>query len=313
MREIRQPEAIAFALRDALPWKDFEAIVRAAEMSGYAALFLPEIAGRDALVTLGALASETRDLVLGTGVVPMRSRELRLLAMAAATVQECSGGRLLLGLGSGGVGAGALDELRTTVLALRALFAGDVVERGGERVRVALDPGAPVPVWISTLGPKAMRLGGEIADGVLLNWCPPERVAFARERIAEGAEAAGRDPAGVAVAVYVRCWVGDDETAGTRALKAAAGQYASYPAYARQLDQAGLGAEAREAAAAHRAGQPEDVPDALVGAVCAVGAGAAERIEAYRAAGADLPVVYPVPAGDVAASVEGTLLALAPA
>lgn len=312
MPEQRQPSGTAFALRDPLPWADLAGVVRAAEVSGYRTLFLPEITGRDAFVTLGALAGETRDLLLGTGVVPMRSRTLLLTAMAAATVHERSGGRLLLGLGTGAAGPGALDELRRSVLDLRALLAGRGAERRGERVRLSLEPGSPVPIWIAALGPRAMRLAGEVADGVLLNWCPPERVAFARELVAEGAVTAGRDPAEVEVGVYVRAWAGEDETAAMDALRPAAGQYASSPAYARQFASVGLGAEAEAAAAAHRRGRPGDVPEELVRAVCAVGAGAGARLDEYRDAGADLPVVYPVAVGDPASSVERTLLALAP-
>lgn len=311
--EVRQPSGTAFALRDALPWSDFSAIVRAAETAGYTALFLPEITGRDALVTLGELAGETRDLGLATGIVPMGSRTLLLTAMAAATVHERSRGRLLLGLGTGAAGPGALGQLRETILGLRALLAGDSFERKGERVRLSLDPGTPVPLWISALGPKAMRLAGEVADGVLLNWCPPERVAFARDRIAEGAEDRGRDPAEVTCSVYVRSWVGHDEAVAMTALKAAAGQYASYPAYARQFDEVGLGDEARAAAEAYRADRPEQVPESLVRAVCAVGESAPGHVAAYRDAGAGLPVVYPVAVGEPAASIERTLVALAPA
>jgi alkanesulfonate monooxygenase SsuD/methylene tetrahydromethanopterin reductase-like flavin-dependent oxidoreductase (luciferase family) len=161
-----------------------------------------------------------------------------------------------------------------------------------------------------------MRLAGACADGVLLNWCPPERVAYARARIAEGAAASGRNPSEVVVAVYVRSWAGTgggaDEAVAMSALRAAASEYAGYPAYARQFDQAGLGQEARAAAAAGRAGRLDDVPEALVRAVCAVGESAPDRIAAYRSAGADVPVVYPVPAGDPATSIEQTLLALAP-
>jgi len=69
---LRQPRGTAFAIRDALPWSDLEAIVRAAEDAGYVACFLPEILARDAMVTLGALAGATRDLTLATGIVPMR-------------------------------------------------------------------------------------------------------------------------------------------------------------------------------------------------------------------------------------------------
>ncbi len=312
MRVPRQPIGTGFALRDPLPWDDLAGIVRAGETAGYAALFLPEITGRDAFVTLGALAGETRDLLLGTGVVPMSSRTPPLTAMAAATVQERSRGRAILGLGTGGAGRGALGRLRQQVATIRALLGGGDVQLEGGRTRLSLPPGSEVPVWISALGPKAMRLAGEVADGVLLNWCPPERVAFARERLREGAEAAGRDPGAVTVSVYVRAWVGDDEAEAMPALQDATGRYASYPAYRRQLEQVGLGKEAAAAAEAHRSRRPSEVPEALVRALTAMGEDAPRRVEAYREAGADLPVVYPVAAGEAAASIERTLLAVAP-
>jgi alkanesulfonate monooxygenase SsuD/methylene tetrahydromethanopterin reductase-like flavin-dependent oxidoreductase (luciferase family) len=157
-----------------------------------------------------------------------------------------------------------------------------------------------------------MRLAGEVADGVVMNWCPPGRVAEARAQIAEGATAAGRDPAEITVAVYVRAWVGEDEEAAMPALKAMAGQYASYPAYARQFEAVGLGTGSDAASAAHRAGRPEEVPEAFVRAVCAIGAEARTRVAEYAEAGADLPVVYPVAVGEPAASIEGTLASLAP-
>jgi alkanesulfonate monooxygenase SsuD/methylene tetrahydromethanopterin reductase-like flavin-dependent oxidoreductase (luciferase family) len=306
----RQPPGTGFAIRDPLPWKDLSATVRAAEEAGYRALFVPEIVGRDALVTLGQVAGDGSTLLLGTGVIPMRSRTPMLTAMAAATVQERSGGRLILGIGTGGAGRGALDALRTTVEQVRTLLEGEPVEVDGDVL--SLDPGSPVPIWVSALGPRAMRLAGEVADGVILNWCTPDRIAFARARIAEGAEAAGRDPSGVAVAVYVRAWVGREEGEAISALKAMAGQYASFPSYRRQFDEMGLGPHASVAAQAHRAGRPEDVPEVLVRTICAVGDEAREHVDAYRHAGADLPIVYPVATADAAASVKGSLLALAP-
>jgi alkanesulfonate monooxygenase SsuD/methylene tetrahydromethanopterin reductase-like flavin-dependent oxidoreductase (luciferase family) len=308
----RQPSGLAFSIRDPLPWKDVAAIVRAGEGAGYRAVFLPEIMGRDALVTLGALAGETRDLLLGTGVLPMRSRTPLLTAMGAVTVDERSGGRLILGVGPGSVERGALEELTQLVGTLRSLFAGGTIERRGRPAGLALLPGTEIPIWISAMGPKIMRLAGEIADGALLNWCSPERVAFAKARIAEGAEAAGRDPAAITLGVYVRSWVGQDTEAAMTVLRSAAGEYASYPAYARQFEQLGLGAEADAAAAAHRAGRPEEVPEVLVRAVSAVGDRATGRIAEFREAGADLIVVYPVPVGEPVPSIEGTLLSLAP-
>ena len=300
-----------FALRDPLPWTDLSAIVRAAEGAGYGTLWLPQVTARDPFVALGALAGETRDLLLATGVAPMRSRTAMATAMAAATVHERSGGRLVLGIGTGGAGRGALDELHRYVDTVRPLLSGEIAERDGRPVRLSLALPSPPPIWISALGPRSMRLAGEIADGALLNWCPPERVAFARARIAEGAKAAGRDAAQVAIAVYVRSWVGDDPAGGMSAMRAAAAEYASYPAYARQFEEVGLGTEAAAAAEAHRAGRPDDVPQGLVSAVTAFGDDAATRVSEFVEAGAH-PVIYPVAVDGSAASIEATLLALAP-
>src|SRR3990172_12088685 len=98
---------------------------------------------------LGALAGETRDLLLGTGILPIASRTTMLTAMGAATVHERSGGRLVLGLGTGGLGRGALSRLREEVLALRALFEDGSVELGDQTLRLPF----PAPAPPSPLGP----------------------------------------------------------------------------------------------------------------------------------------------------------------
>jgi alkanesulfonate monooxygenase SsuD/methylene tetrahydromethanopterin reductase-like flavin-dependent oxidoreductase (luciferase family) len=304
----RQPRGTAFALRDAFPWPTFARLASAGESLGYQALFLPEIAGRDAFAALTGLAGETDELLLGTGIVPMTSRTPRLTAMGVATVHERSAGRAILGVGTGPVRAGALDALEALVGELRALLGPD-----GD---LTLGSPGPVPIWISALGPRSVALAGRIADGVLLNWCTPERVAEASEAIRGAAAAAGRDPAAITIAAYVRGSLGPDPEEGRAALLDAAGEYASFPAYARQFAAMGLAAQAEAAAAAHRAGAVHDVPDALLRAVCLPDepAAARARLEAYRDAGADLPVVYPVATrADPAGSVGATLRATAPA
>jgi 5,10-methylenetetrahydromethanopterin reductase len=306
----------AFALRDPFPWPVIAELARLGEGRGYEAVFLPEITARDTLVTLGLLAAETARVTLATGIVPMTARTPMLTAMAAATVQERSGGRLVLGLGTGPAVPGALDRLRTLIGQLRELFRGERVEIDGQVRELSLVAERPIPIWISALGPRAVRLAGEVADGVLLNWCTPDRVAAAVGQLREGADAAGRDARDVTVAVYVRGALGGDPDVALDAMRAAAGEYASYPAYAAQFAAMGLRAEAARTAAAHRAGRPKDVPRALVRAVGLLGdeAAARERLNAYREAGADLPVVYPVASGDDApGSVAATLRAVAPA
>ena len=287
--------------------------MRTGEEAGYDAVFLPEIAGRDALVTLGALAGETSTLRLATGILPMDSRNLLLTAMAAATVQERSGGRAILGLGTGPAVPGALERLGSRVRSIRALLAGETVEHEGRRLSLSLDPGSAVPIWIAALGPRAVRLGGEVADGIILNWCTPERVADARRELTSAAEQVGRDPSKIRIAVYVRASPTDGPAPDS--LRAAASEYASFPAYARQFQAMGLATEAAAAAAAGRSGRPEEVPEELLRRVCLVGDARASRsrLQDYREAGADLPVVYPVSgeAGD-RAPLEATLAALGP-
>jgi 5,10-methylenetetrahydromethanopterin reductase len=310
--------SLGFTLRDPFPWNEFSSLAVEGERLGYQALFLPEVGARDVLVALGVLAGETSRLTLASGIVPMTSRSPMVLAMAAATVHERSGARFVLGLGTGPAAPGALGRLGELVHSLRRLFSGEAVELDGRQLRLGLELETPPPIWISALGPKAVSLAGEVADGVLLNWCTVERVERARQEIAEGAQRAGRDPAAITIAAYVRgCFddaARDDQRSG--ALKAVAGEYASYPAYARQFAAMGLGSEAEAAAAARVAGRSHEVPDSLVRAVCLAEdvSAAKERLSAFRDAGADLPVVYPVPAigADPASSVLATLKTLAP-
>jgi alkanesulfonate monooxygenase SsuD/methylene tetrahydromethanopterin reductase-like flavin-dependent oxidoreductase (luciferase family) len=291
-------------------------IVKTAEQAGYEALFVPESSGREAFSTLAGLSGHTDALLLGTGIVTVVARRPSTTAMAAATLHEISGGRLILGLGTGPATPGALDRLGEWVTLLRSALAGEEVETpGGGRFRLSFHPGhEPVPIWVAALNPKAMRLAGEVADGVLLNWCPPERIAFARERVREGAEATGRDPASVTLAVYVRACVGQEPGAAMAALAAMAAQYASYPAYRSQFEAVGLGEHARTAAEALAAARPDRVPEELVRRVCLMGDASEARagLRAYADAGADLPVVYPVATRDALSSILGTVFALAP-
>ncbi len=312
----RAPSGTAVALRDALPWTDLVEVVQSAEQTGYSALFLPEVGGRETFSTLAALAFRTSTLLLGTGVVTIDARRVGVTAMAAATVHDVSAGRMVLGLGTGPAGPGALDRLASYVADLRELLAGGAIadrsDRAPFRLGISVEP--PLRVWVAALGPKAVELGGRVADGVLLNWCTPERVAEARRSIADVATSAGRDPADVTIAVYVRAVVGQEPEHAMPAVAAAAGLYASYPAYAHQFAAMGLGNEARVAAEATRSGRTGAVPERLIRSVAAVGdAGeAGARLEEYRAAGADVVVVYPVPVLDPASSILGTVFALAP-
>jgi alkanesulfonate monooxygenase SsuD/methylene tetrahydromethanopterin reductase-like flavin-dependent oxidoreductase (luciferase family) len=285
---------LAVALREPLPWADLLGLVRTAEDARYERVFVPETANREAFGQLAGFAAATTTLGLGTGVIAIESRAPATIAAGAATLQESSGGRFVLGLGAGFAGLSALQS-------------------AAKEVRAAMDASplpmeSPPPVWFAALGDRAVAAAAEEADGVLLNWCSPERVAGAAEivRRERGGDGAGD---GFTMAVYVRCCLtGVDDGAPLEALAEATRLYAAIPHYRRQFEAMGLGAEAEAAAS----GEP--VPERIVDAVCIRGGREAFRARAaeYLQAGADLVVVYPVPARDAASSMLGTILAAAP-
>ena len=294
---------------------------------------MPEIQAREAFSALTGFAAATSTLRLGTGVVTVQSRTPTLTAMAAATLHDVSGGRCVVGIGSGtGTGAAGLrtssdDEppgpvavVEEYARVVKCALAGDRVKSGlfdvrGFRLGVDFG-GRPRPgVWLAALGDRMVSLAGRLADGVLLNWCTPKRVAAARRTLVKAAERAGRDPAEVTVAVYARGALGVDDAEALDGLRAMTGMYASFPAYARQFAAMGFPDETAAAAAGHREGRPGDVPESLVRALTVTGgrAEALARFEAFHDAGADLVLWYPVAAGDdPLGSVRATVLAAAP-
>jgi alkanesulfonate monooxygenase SsuD/methylene tetrahydromethanopterin reductase-like flavin-dependent oxidoreductase (luciferase family) len=139
-------------------------------------------------------------------------------------------------------------------------------------------------------------------------------VGAARTLVTEAAGRAGRDPASVTVAVYVRSCLGLEETAAMEALKEMTGRYAAIPHYRRQFEAMGLSEEATLGARAFQAGRADQVPERLVRAVAVTGSrrDALRRFAAYREAGADVVICYPVIALDPFSSLLGTVLGAAP-
>jgi alkanesulfonate monooxygenase SsuD/methylene tetrahydromethanopterin reductase-like flavin-dependent oxidoreductase (luciferase family) len=115
-----------------------------------------------------------------------------------------------------------LALMRDYLVTVRELVAGKEVNYEGEvvklrGVKLAITPPPQTPVYLGALGPEMLRLGGELADGICLNWCSPEQIAWSRERIAEGAARVGRDPNAVKVAEYIRVCIDRDVDVARRA------------------------------------------------------------------------------------------------
>jgi alkanesulfonate monooxygenase SsuD/methylene tetrahydromethanopterin reductase-like flavin-dependent oxidoreductase (luciferase family) len=164
-------------------------------------------------------------------------------AMAGGTVSEITGGKFIMGIGSGGayqprarrvVGLGklsAMQLMRDYVTVVRDLVSGETVNYESDNMKYqGLSLGMPsppkTPVYLGALGPQMLELSGELADGACMNWCTPEQVAWSRERIDAGAAKAGRDASEIKMAEYIRICIDDDEDVARVALAKATMGYA---------------------------------------------------------------------------------------
>jgi 5,10-methylenetetrahydromethanopterin reductase len=212
-------------------------LARAAEAAGLASIWFAENPfQRGVMATGGACAAATRRLRIGTGVVNPFSRHPALIAMEFGALDELSGNRAVLGLGSG-IGAGVrrmgfsyerpVTALREAVAIIRALLAGEIVTYRGrvfsvDGVRLGYSA-RELPIYLAGAGERGLKACGELADGFIVsNLTPPQTTARLIAALGEAAARAGRGMP--AIVQYLPCVArADGETART-AVKAAIGE-----------------------------------------------------------------------------------------
>jgi F420-dependent oxidoreductase-like protein len=217
-------------------------IVREAERLGYDSVWAAEAYGSDAATILGWLAGQTERIKIGSAIFQMPARSPAMTAMTAATLDQLSGGRMLLGIGSSGpqVAEGwhgqrfgrQLQRTREYVAVVRKALARERLEFHGETLELPLPDGpgkalkltiAPVqdriPIYLAAIGPNNTRLAGEIADGVIPFLFSPEHVSEVRPLLEEGAARVGRDLDGFDIAPSVNVFVTDDLAAARDAMR----------------------------------------------------------------------------------------------
>lgn len=202
-------------------------LVTLAESLGFDHIWVShDLFWRSAPVLVAAAAQRTSRIRLGIGVTNPCSAHPAELAMHAATLQEFSDGRFLLGLGAGAdefLAWAGIDPVqrpvprtREALLGIRALLEGgrpaDVPGSGaGWRPEAYLrtEP-AHTPIYLGGMGPAMLRLAGEVADGALPLLYPPERFPAALEEIGAGARRSGRELEAIDIAACVWCSIDAD-------------------------------------------------------------------------------------------------------
>lgn len=203
-------------------------LIALAEQVGFGAFWKGESNSTDPLVMLSAVASRTKTIKLGTAIYHIYGRSPVTLGIQSATLQDLSGGRLLLGLGvanksiagwHGGVFDRPLKRAREYIEIVRKVTAGERVEYEGEiyqtgrRFQLSWKPTYPsVPIYLAGLGPQMTKLVGRVSDGVVINMATPAKVKEIVARVRAGAVEAGRDPSKIEVIAKSRVSLNPDKT-----------------------------------------------------------------------------------------------------
>jgi F420-dependent oxidoreductase-like protein len=284
--------------------EDQKEVAQEAERLGYDSIWTAEAYGSDAATILGWLAAVTSKIKLGAAIFQMPARSPAMTAMTAATIDNLSDGRMLLGIGSSGpqVAEGwhgqrfgrQIQRTREYVEVVRKALARERLEYDGETITLPLPDGpgkalkltiAPVqdeiPIYLAAIGPNNTRLAGEIADGWIPTLFSPEHVGEFRPLLEEGAARSGRSLDGFRIMPTVNVMISDDVEAARDATRGFIALYVGGMGsreknfYNALVQRYGFEEEAREVQDLYLAGKKDEamarLSDELIDTVALVG------------------------------------------
>jgi len=309
--------SITFHWQGPWDWGRALARVQAAEEAGVEAVWVAEAWGRDCFTLLTLIADRTRRIRLGTGIVNTYSRTPAALAQHFATLDDLSGGRMLIGLGTSGWRViehwhgvpfqPSLTRMREYVQIINTILAGDKLVHHGtvfhldRGFTLRFTPVRPhIPIFLASVAPKSVRMTAEIADGWMPILIPIESLAAEVAAFRGAARAASRDPTALTVRAPGPVTVARDVAAARLAAKEHVAFYVTHMGdfYHAQLTRLGHGptCEAIRSAwgAGGRAAGVAAVPDALIDSLYCITDSvprARERLAQQAEAGVDLHLV----------------------
>ncbi len=306
------PLGVTFGSLGVLGPKAVTDIAINAQTLGYKSFWTVEANGTDAMSLLGAVSHAAPKLDLATGIIPIQLRTPALTAMTAATLQALNPDvDVLLGIGvsAPGIlmqhGERATDKpigmMREYVALLRECLSGEPVTFEGDyfrskRFRLGVRLGERKPkIIMAALNPQMLKLAGEVADGVLLNYLPASHVGTSIEQVRKGGDAE--------IYAYVHAAVGDFERSAKSARKDLF-NYAMADGYARMFSQAGFADEIKELRARQaekdREGALAAVSERMIQAIDFIGnePEVTDFVKDYVDAGVEHPVLMPLPWGE---------------
>lgn len=289
-------------------------VAKQAEAAGIHSVWKGETSGTNTFMALSAIAQETESVKLATGIANVFSRSPVLLAMSAATLDELSNGRAILGLGTssdtlieqwhGMEFSRPVSRVRETTEIVRAFYEEDVLEYEGEVFDVGpYSRSMPVesdsiPIYNASMGPRNRAFTAAHADGWTPLFLPRSKMAQEISSIREKAESADRNPSTLTVAPWLPFAISEDrERAELLARKFISQEMAM--GYNNLVRKYGFGEEGDEAASLWRDGDRESAAAALSEemldefALYGTPAECRADIQQCLDAGVDLPVLIP--------------------
>ena len=304
-------------------------VVTEAERLGFDSVWAAEAYGSDAATVLAWLAAGTSSIKLGSAIFQMPGRSAAMTAMTAATIDELSDGRMMLGIGCSGpqVAEGwhgqrfakQLQRTREYVAVVRMALSRQRVEFHGETIDLPLPDGpgralkltiAPkqqeIPIYLAAIGPKNTQLAGEIANGWIPTFFSPEYVSEFRKLLQEGADRGGRSLDGFDIAPTVNAYVSDDRELARNLMRPVLALYIGGMGSRKQnfynnlVQRYGFEDAAKEIQDLYLDGKKEDaghaIPDELIDMVSLCGPRdvVRDRLAAFRDAGVGTLMVTPM-------------------